>query len=227
MQKVSTFLVMLAAVLLLTACEMFFPPPIRISVSFSATQYDSATENGSFPVLFPAAAGITTLRATVPNAEIASHGPVLGGTIAVASVTTNRTFYITGARIENVRYRLSPESDGSPIGTSSEIAYIHPVYGLISPLILNLAGTGTSGAEAVIAVKPGEATSFDIGIASALSFWDSIDSDRDGVMFPVDDNEEIEITGSIFFEGFLLNGTEFSGSFPPPLFTKIIVRHDV
>ena len=206
-----------------SSCELL-GPPLEIVVSYAASQYEGITDN-EFPVLFPPAADIATLQGTVPDAEIASHGPVSGGTLAVVNVTSNRRFFITGVRIENVRYRLSP-ADGNPIGTSSHIEYIHPTFGVMSPIIPNL-GLDPEAESAVIEIPADSTQVFEIGIASALSMWETIDADRDGTDFPNDDDEEIEITCSLFFEGYLEWGIEFFRSFPPPLLLTVIVKHDV
>lgn len=210
-------------VVLVSSCGLI-GPPIEIDISYGV-QLDGIVDL-EFPILFPSAADIDALQLAVDlDAEIASHGPTLGATIAVVSVTSSQKFYITGVRIEDIRYRLSP-SGPNPIGTTSDIAYIHPVFGEISPILANL-GLPAESESAVIEIPEDAAQTIEVGLASALSMWNTIDADRDGIDFPDDDDEVIDITCSLFFEGFLEWGIEFSGSFPPPIRLNIVVKHDV
>lgn len=207
-------------VLGLSSCDLF-GPPLAITVSFAPGQYEGVVDN-NFPVWFPSAADIDALQVTAPGAEVASSGPTLGGTIAKVQMNSNQRFFVTGVRIENVRYRLSP-ADGNPIGTSSDIEYVHPVLGVMSPIVPNL---GIADAEsAVVEIAADADQVFEVGLASALSMWNSVDADRDNVMFPDDDDEVVEITCSLFFEGYLENGMEFTGAFPPPLLVHMTVSH--
>jgi len=214
------------ACLALGSCNVL-GPPLEIVVGYAPTQYSQIVDL-EFPVLFPPAADIGTLRGTVPDAEIASHGPILGATLAVVQLTSNRQFFITGVRLEDVRYRLMPTPDpgANPIGTTSDIEYVHPTAGLISPITATLS-LAPEAQSAVIEVEANATGTFEVGFASALSMWDEIDLDRDGNKFPDDDDEVIEITASLFFEGYLPIGLEFSGAFPPPLQVKLVVQHEV
>lgn len=123
-----------------------------------------------------------------------------------------------------MRYWLTPVN-GDPIGTESQIAYVNPTLGEISPIFANLALGGNGSSSAVIKINPNVDNSFDLGLSSELSMWDSIDVDRNGVAFPQDQNEVITLTCSVFLEGYLPDGTQFDGTFPPPLALKLVVEH--
>ncbi len=156
-----------------------------------------------FPVYF----------STAPSTgEEVSTGHALGATVIVINAVSTVPFHITGARIEQVLYR--------PLGASSEIGYVNPVFGLINPFFLELPG------GPVIAVAPGAGpTTFDLDLATALSLWTGMDSDGDASMFPADQNEVVSIACSLFFEGYREDGTEFSGQFPAPLRLYFRVQH--
>ena len=222
-------LILTTAVLLMHffSCALLLDPKFDIVVAYSTTQYEGITGT-LFPVQFPDAATIEGVRPEgaipAPDFDIASGGPVSGVTIASVNLRTNHPFFITGARIENVRYRLEP-ADGSPIGTSSDITYVHPDFGIISPIIANI-GVGNSD-MAVIFIQKDQDNNLDVGLSSTISFWDHIDVDRDGQAFPWDSNESITLTCSLFFEGYLEPGIEFSGAFPPPLNLEIVVEHGI
>ena len=207
------------------SCALLLDPKFDIVVAYSDPQYDGITGT-LFPVQFPDAATIEGVRPEgalpSPDFDIASGGPVLGVTIASVNFRTNHPFFITGVRIENVRYRLEP-ADGSPIGTSSDITYVHPVFGIIAPIIANISVSGTD--MAVIFIQKDQDNNIDVGLSSKISFWDHIDVDRDGQAFPWDTDESITLTCSLFFEGYLEPGIEFSGAFPPPLSLEIVVEH--
>lgn len=66
---------------------------------------------------------------------------------------------------------------------------------------------------------------FEVGLSSELALWDHIDFDDDGTKFRSDDDEGIALQCSLFFEGFLEDGTEFSGSFPLPLHLDLTLSH--
>ena len=210
---------------LIISCDLLMDPKFEIVVAFSDTQYEGITGT-TFPVQFPAAGDIETVRpegaVPTPDFDIASHGPVLGATIALVNVRTNHRFYITGVRIENVRYSLEP-ADGNPIGTSSGITYVHPVLGVMSPIIASIPINEND--VAAITVGPDQDNIFDVGFSSMISLWDHIDINRDGQAFPWDQDESITLTCSLFFEGYFERGIEFSGSFPPPLSIDIVVEH--
>lgn len=209
----------------LDGCKQLTSTPFDVSVNLAATQYPGAqNSDGSFSILFPSVTSIQ--NASLPaGAEIASSGTYLGATVAELDVKTNETFFLTGARIENVRYELLPVGGTNPIGTSSDIAYVNPTLGEISPIFPDLALGVNGGNLAVDKVYPNQDNYFDLGLSSALSLWNSIDVDRNGVYFPQDQSEVIHLTCSVFLQGYLPDGTEFTGNFPPPLLLKLVVEH--
>lgn len=95
---------------------------------------------------------------------------------------------------------------------------MHPVYGSML-FFLELTG------GAVIEVEPDIDSSFDVDLSTLLEVWDTMDADVDGIMFPDDQDEVIALSCSLFFEGYLEDGTEFTGSFPPPLKLYFEISH--
>ena len=195
---------------------------LDVTVAFADTQYDQTGPDWYFDMIFPTAADITILRAADANILIASYGPTLGGTIVTVNVQTNAVFYVTGTRIENVRYR----TDVSNV----YIDYSHPVYGDYCPVFSTVPTSQSyTGSVAAIPVSPGVDNVFEVGLSTELSLWDHIDYDGDGAgnYFAEDQDEVISLQGSLFFEGYLADGTEFSGNFPAPLHLEMTIYHDV
>jgi hypothetical protein len=207
-QIVSLTSLSILAVLLFFGCNNA-EDVLDVTMSFSATQNGLAQSDWFgrnewvFPVYF----------STAPStAEEVSRGHALGATVIVTDAMSNVPFYITGVRIEQVLYR--------PAGASSEIGYVHPVFGPINPFFLELPG------GPVIEVAPGTTpTTFDVDLATALSLWTFMDADGDATLFPADQDEVISIACSLFFEGYMQDGTEFSGQFPAPLRLYFRVQH--
>ena len=119
--------------------------------------------------------------------DYSSSGDTSGATIAVVTVESSKTFYVTGARIENPEIELTEIGGSDPTG-NGWIAYSY--YNPAAP---------ASGHDVL---EPLE------------------------VAFPADDDEVIHIRASLFLEGYLADGTEFSGAFPPPLVLDMEIRHD-
>jgi hypothetical protein len=190
---------------------------ISVTVDFADTQYDQTGPTWVFEMFFPNDAAIAAARVD-PNVLIPSSGPTLGATIVTINVHTDTLFYITGARIENIRYRT--------VLASVPLNYIHPVLGDICPVFSTLpTSTSYTGSTAAIPVNTGVDNIFEVGLSTELSLWDHIDYDDDGLYYWEDQDEIIELQGSLFFEGFLLDGREFSGSFPMPLHLDMTIAH--
>ena len=128
-------------ILLFTSCEIGtdiqaildqLTTILDVSVDFTDTQYGQTGPTWSFSMLFPSAADITASRVADPDILIASEGPdtSLGATLVKVNIRTNVPFFVTGTRIENIRYNL--EGSGEPID------YFHPVFGDFCPVFSSI-----------------------------------------------------------------------------------------
>lgn len=201
-------LLVLAAVTPLMTCNTIAP---EVTMAFSDSQNGLAKStwaDGSSQWVFP-------LKFAWPppaTGDQVSTGHINGATVISITATSNTPFYITGVRIEQVLYR--------PTGASSEIGYVNPNLGLINPFFLEL-----PGGPVITVASDKSAAVFDVDLATALSLWTSIDADNDGTPFSADQNEVISVACSLFFEGYMKDGTEFSGQFPPPLRLYFRIQH--
>jgi hypothetical protein len=216
--RASGLIVALAA-LLAMSCDGVLPDdgdeqePFEVTLALSGTQGALEKEDrfGSQEWVFPLYFSDAPTPATAVSA-----GHQSGATVIVVTATTNRAFSVTGVRIEQVLYR--------PEGASSEIGFIHPTtYQPIQPFFLELPG------GPVIRIEPpgedGLPSLFDVDVATVGLPWQDMDADADGDSFLDDQDEEVSVACSLFFEGFLDDGTEFSGSFPAPLRLYFTVQH--
>ena len=138
---------------------------------------------------------------------------MLGATVIVVSMVSNQTIYLTGARIDQIYYR--------PSGASSEIGYFHPVFGIIDPLFLEMPG----GDTAEVAASDSGSISIEFDLATVLSLWEEIDADGDGVLFPADQDETIELSCRLFFDGYTGYARDLPESYPPPLRLYFTISH--
>ena len=195
---------------------------LAVTVDFAGTQYDQTGPDWSFAMIFPNAADIALSRAADADILVASYGPTLGATIVTVNIRTNAAFYVTRTRIEDVRYR----TDVSNV----HIDYSHPVYGDYCPVFSTVPTSQSyTGPVAAIPVSPGVDNVFEVGLSTELRLWDHLDFDGDGAgsYFAEDQDEIILLQGSLFFEGYLSDGTEFSGNFPAPLHLEMTISHDL
>ncbi len=202
---VSVLLALAAAVTLMT-CNT---SSVDVTMAFSDSQNGLAKSTwvtGNTEWVFP----VYFSKATSAATEV-STGHANGATVISITATSNVAFRITGVRMEQVVYR--------PGGASSEIGYVHPTYGPINPFFLELTG------GAVIKVDPGTPAVFDVDLATPLSLWQTMDTDNNLTAFPADQTEAISVSASLFFQGYMLDGTEFSGQFPPPLKLYFKIQH--
>jgi hypothetical protein len=195
---------------------------LDVSVDFTDTQYGQTGSDWSFSMLFPSASDITTSRGLDPDILIASEGPdtSLGATLVKVNIRTNVPFYVTGTRIENIQYNL--------VGSGEPIDYFHPVLGDFCPVFSTLPTSQSyTGSVAAIPVAADTDNVFEVGLTTELSLWDHVDFDGDGagLYFAEDQNEIISLQGSLFFEGYLADGAEFSGNFPAPLHLEMTISH--
>lgn len=231
---ISIFLIILAAVVCLVSCPGILPIyEVSITIVENPDFLDE-DNNPLYPLAFSPATDISDFLSgfsdPVVVPELASHAPNnVNATYVTVNAVTNTLFYITGVRMEDIRYSLVPQA-GNPIGTSSGITYIHPQLGEISPVIVNLSypdETVTTGSPGQgIKINPETDNVFEVGLSTMISLWHHIDTDRDDTGFPVDQDEVITLTGKLFFEGYFENGFEFSGGFPNPLQVTMQVYHD-
>ena len=128
-------------------------------------------------------------------------------------MVTNRTIYLTGARIDQIYYR--------PSGASSEIGYIHPVYGIMNPFFLEMPG----GDTVTVAESSSGPITIELDLATVLALWSEIDADGDGVLFPADQDESISLSCRLFFDGYTDAGRDLPESYPPPLRLYFTISH--
>lgn len=198
------------AMLLLATCEFVANRSLSVKVDYASTQYDQTAAPWVFSLYFPKSAASGKLYA--------SFGPTLGATIVKVNIRTNRTIYISGVRIEDLRYQ--------PTNANTHINYVHPTLGPIAPIFANLATSFEySGGYGALTMNPDVDNIFEVNLSSELGLWDHIDFDANGTTFRTDDNEVITIRCNMFFEGFLDDGTEFTGSFPVPLNLDATLSH--
>ncbi len=206
--KKSLILTGLLSAVLFCSCEFFSAGSFVVQVDFSDTQYDQTASPWIFSILFNSGA-------IAGGANDISHGPSLGATIVTVNVTTNETFYVTAARVDYVQYR--------PELASNHVDYISPILGRISPISANIPTSYENGA---LEMKPAQDNVFEVYLATEANFWSDFDFDGDATVFPDDTDEMIELKASLFLEGYLADGTEFSGNFPEPLHLDITISHD-
>jgi hypothetical protein len=202
----------------LAACGMAdaFNPPLVVKLDYAGSQWGQAAAPWVYEVHFPVN-GAGPLDA---SKEYVSHGPYQGATLVTVNVRTDRTIYVSGARVEKVRYRNEDTM-------SVHADYIHPVFGKsVSPVFANLATSfGYSGGYEALEMKPDQDNFFEVGLSSVISLWDHMDFDGDGIKFRADDDEAIVLSCSLCLEGFLPDGEGFSGGFPVPLHLDIAISH--
>jgi hypothetical protein len=192
--------------------DLLTTKPLSVKVDYASTQFAQTASPWVFPLYFPKTA------AQQPNRQYASWGNWLGATLVVVNIRPNKPIYISGVRIEDVRYR--------PANANVFIDYIHPTLGEITPVFAHLATSfDYSNGYGALPMMADVDNVFEVGLSSELGLWDHIDYNVDGTAFRTDDDEVINVSCSLFFEGFLEDGTEFSGSFPLPLHLDLALSH--
>lgn len=88
------------------------------------------------------------------------------------NLTTNKTLYVTAARVDYVQYR--------PEYASNHVDYISPVLGRISPISANIPTSYENGA---LEMKPDQDNVFEVYLATEAVFWKEFDFDGDTVVF--------------------------------------------
>jgi hypothetical protein len=194
--------------------------PLSIAVGLEAEEPEY------YQMLFPPAADID-----VDPYEYASAGDELGATIVRISIASNRDFSITGARVENLAYEIKPINAEIPALANPSgagwVPYSHfdVVNGQVTDPV-SVAVPAYEGSAVIHILKDATASVIEIYPKTRLGYWADLDTDRDGIDFIDDDTEVIDVRCSIFLEGYLEGGTEFTGSFPGPLGISLQIRHN-